>query len=303
MCEAQQKNWRPPMRSYFLALSAMLIFESLSHGDASPQRYPCPNILAEAKSLKTEGARVIDTRTQARYAAGHIAGAVRVDAPAWSKAFNSDPGASGWATRIGDLGIDIHSTVIVYGDGDNPEAARIWWMLRYWGIRDVRLLNGGWENWVMFSGEESSKDSATVMPLRPKLEPQNSRLMTLDQLLQQLKNPEAQIIDARSRAEFCGEKNTAKRNGAIPGAVQLEWKELIDQSTHRFKSRDQLAKLFLDKKIDLNKPAVTHCQSGGRAAVMAFALELMGAKEVSNYYKSWAEWGNAENTPIVKPKE
>ena len=90
---------------------------------------------------------------------------------------------------------------------------------------------------------------------------------------------------------------------AIPGAVHLEWRELIDPSTHRFKSPDELGKLFKEKNIDLQKPIVTHCQSGGRAAVMAFALELMGAKDVSNYYKSWAEWGNADNTPIVKPKE
>ena len=54
--------------------------------------------------------------------------------------------------------------------------------------------------------------------------------------------------------------------------------------------------------VALDKPTATHCQSGGRAAVMAFGLELMGAKEVGNYYSSWSEWGNAEDTPVVKPK-
>ena len=52
---------------------------------------------------------------------------------------------------------------------------------------------------------------------------------------------------------------------------------------------------------DVSKPAVTHCQSGGRASVLAFTLELMGARDVRNYYKSWAEWGNADDTPVVRP--
>jgi thiosulfate/3-mercaptopyruvate sulfurtransferase len=53
----------------------------------------------------------------------------------------------------------------------------------------------------------------------------------------------------------------------------------------------------------VNQPAVTYCQSGGRASVVAFTLELMGGKQVKNYYRSWAEWGNAENTPVAKPKK
>jgi len=53
----------------------------------------------------------------------------------------------------------------------------------------------------------------------------------------------------------------------------------------------------------MGETAVTYCQSGGRAAVMAFTLELMGAKDVANYYRSWSEWGNAEDTPIVRPKK
>ena len=59
--------------------------------------------------------------------------------------------------------------------------------------------------------------------------------------------------------------------------------------------------LDLDAGIDLTKPIVAHCQSGGRSSVSVFTLELMGAKDARNYYRSWAEWGNAEDTPIVKP--
>jgi len=86
------------------------------------------------------------------------------------------------------------------------------------------------------------------------------------------------------------------------GAKHLEWSDLLDKDTQRFKPADELRKLFKEAGIDLYEPTATHCQSGGRASVMAFGLELMGAKDVSNYYKSWAEWGNADDTLIVTSK-
>jgi thiosulfate/3-mercaptopyruvate sulfurtransferase len=113
-------------------------------------------------------------------------------------------------------------------------------------------------------------------------------------------------VDARSEKEFCGvEKLSNKRGGAVPGARQLEWSDLIDKETHRFKPMTDLRKLFEQAGIVLDKPTTTYCQSGGRASVMAFGLELMGAKDVRNYYASWSEWGNADDTPITpgQPRE
>jgi len=142
-----------------------------------------------------------------------------------------------------------------------------------------------------------------VTAARPDLTRDPGRLATREQLLARLESGKpGQILDVRSKAEHCGEKETAKRNGAIPGAIHKEWNEVINKKTQRFKSPDELAKLLKDAGIDLNRPSVTYCQSGGRAAVMAFTLELMGAKWVCNYYKRWSEWGNAEDTPIEKPR-
>jgi thiosulfate/3-mercaptopyruvate sulfurtransferase len=118
--------------------------------------------------------------------------------------------------------------------------------------------------------------------------------------LSSLTGQKLQIVDARSKAEFCGvDVLSNKRAGAIPGAKQLEWSDLIDKETQRFKSAAELSRLLASAGIDLIHPTVTHCQSGGRASVMAFGLELMGAKDVSNYYRSWSEWGNSADTPIA----
>ena len=132
---------------------------------------------------------------------------------------------------------------------------------------------------------------------------QADRLATKQKLLDSLKDKSLQIVNARSEGEFCGvEKMTNKRAGAIPSAKHLEWIDLLDKKTQRFKTAAEIDKLFAAAGIDLKAKTATHCQSGGRASVMAFGLELMGAKDVSNYYRSWSEWGNADDTPIVPGK-
>jgi thiosulfate/3-mercaptopyruvate sulfurtransferase len=162
------------------------------------------------------------------------------------------------------------------------------------------LLNGGWSGYAAANGPVS-KDAVKPASLTLGLAMKAQRLTTKDQLLAALKGTPPQIVDARSKEEYCGDAETAARNGMIPGAIHLEWTETLDPKTNRFKPPAELAALLRERKIDVNKPVVTYCQTGGRASALAFALELMGGQQVGNYYKSWAEWGNDPNTPVVKP--
>jgi thiosulfate/3-mercaptopyruvate sulfurtransferase len=244
--------------------------------------------------------RILDARPHTSYRDGHIPGAVWVDHEAWAKAFGAGQDAEAWAKLIGGLGIDVDTPVIVYDDNRAKEAARIWWILRYWGVKDVRLLNGGWTAWRAAAGAVA-RGETEVSARSPKLMAEAARLTNKGQLLESLREGSGQIVDVRSAQEFCGEAVTAKRNGSIPGAKHLEWSDVTDPKTQKFRSADELTKLFRQAGIDPERPAVTYCQSGGRASVMAFALELMGAKGVRNYYKSWAEWGNSDDTPIARP--
>jgi thiosulfate/3-mercaptopyruvate sulfurtransferase len=272
--------------------------------DTPPTQYARPELLIEASELRQQAAtarfRILDARGKSKYLSGHVPGAVWVDQESWSRAFASGQDADHWSRRIGELAINGDTPVVVYDDGSVKDAARIWWILRYWGIPDVRLLNGGWQSWQSAGGKVAT-DATRVETQVDKLRPLADRLATKEQVLAWLADNEHQIIDTRSQAEHCGTQRTAKRNGAIPGSIHLDWVDLLDKDK-RFKSPAELSILFQEAGIRLDRPAVTHCQSGGRAAVMAFAMELMGAKEVRNYYKSWAEWGNAEDTPIVKPQ-
>jgi len=270
--------------------------------------YPRKDLLVEPAELaKPEVASkfvILDAREKSKYEAGHIPGSVWVDHAAWAKAFGEGTDPAGWSKRIGELGISSNSHVVVLDDNMGKDAARIWWILRYWGSADVRLLNGGWKGWT--AGKyEASKTPTVASGAKFEAVAQVDRLATKGSLLKALVDDKLQIVDARSEKEFCGtDKLTNKKGGAMPGAKQLEWTDLLEADTQRFKPAGELKKLFADAGIALDKPTATHCQSGGRASVMAFGMELMGAKDVRNYYKSWGEWGNADDTPIVpgKPK-
>ncbi len=254
----------------------------------------------KSRPVKVQLGLILDLRPRQQYMAGHIPGAVSVNAAAWTKAFNPSASADEWSKRLGEAGIETDKTVILYGGEDPREAARIWWILRYWGARDARILNGGWTAWRAAGGQASTEE-AKPAATQPKLVHNNLILARKAEIVDLLKNGSPQILDARSTAEYCGDSPTAKRNGSIPGATHLEWTECLDPKTKKFKTAPELQQLLQDHKIDPKKPAITYCQSGGRASVVAFTLELMGGNEVKNYYQSWAEWGNDPDTPIVKP--
>ena len=292
------------MKTLLLALLVVL-FTGGEYLGAQQTNYANPNLLMEPEQLaKVNATRrfiILDARSSSSFEQGHIPGARWVDPVTWARAMTKGEAIEDWSNRLGLLGIDRLARLVVYDDNQAKDAVRIWWILRYLGIEDVRLLNGGWSGWKAINGPQD-KGEAIVARVGCLLRPRPDRLATREQVLKSLTKGSLQIVDARSEKEFCGEKLTNKRGGAIPGAKLLEWSDLIDKSTQRFKSAPELQKLFDQAGIALDQPTVTHCQSGGRSSVMAFGLELMGAKNVSNYYLGWSEWGNLEDTPIVPGK-
>lgn len=290
------------MTPYALVLASLLVVPVADDAGRTP--YPRGEILIEVADVPKPDAgkqvRLVDVRTRDKYDQGHIPGAIWADLARASRTNIGEPPELVGLSLLGQVQAAPDTAVIVYDDGDVRDAARAWWMLRYWGLKNVRLLHGGWPAWQA-SGGASSREQATVADAGLKYSQIPERLATKKFLLEALETKRFQLVDSRSEKEHCGETRTAQRNGSIPGAVQLEWTDTLDPKTRRFKSPDELNKIFKDAGIDLSKPSVTYCQSGGRAAVMAFALELMGAKEVRNYYRSWAEWGNDPATPVDKP--
>ncbi|QJW99827.1 sulfurtransferase [Frigoriglobus tundricola] len=266
-----------------------------------PANYPAPNLLVDPTDPKLKDFHLLDVRAAAKYAAGHVPGAVRADTAPWSKAVLANTAdAAFWKAELAAIGVTPKKPTVVYAD-DARDAARTWWMLKYAGVPDVRILNGGWKAYT--AAQLPTEKVETVAKAPPHdWKPDTARLADKKHVLEQLKAGSA-CVDARTTGEFTGEKALAKKGGHIPGATHLEWVELLDPKTDKFLPPADLVKLVKDRKIDLDKPAVTYCQGGGRAAVVAFGLELAGAKTVRNYYPSWGEWGNAADTPVESKKK
>lgn len=268
------------------------LFVALLAPAADAPKYAKPELLVEAADVSADKHLILDARGAAKYEAGHIPAAVNASVTAWAKAIDDGKAdAAFWKATLPKLGVDGKKPVVVYSD-DIKVAARGWWALKLAGLPDVRILNGGWDAYTA-AKLPVSKDvvKPTEVPASDwKPEPRLAVLADVVKLAE--KKDAACVVDARSAAEVAG--------GKVPGAKVLEWDDLLEDKTQKFKPAGELIKLFDAQKIDLGKPCVTYCQGGGRAAVMAFALELMGAKEVKNYHKSWGEYGSEKTTPKEK---
>ncbi len=263
-----------------------LLIASLALG-AEPAKYAKPDFLVEAVAVKVPDYRILDLRPKEEYAKGHIPGAANVSLAPWIKAVNDGKAdAKFWKAQLAEVGVDPKTPVLVVAE-DIRDLCRGWWLLKLAGVPDARILNGGWTAYKDAKLEVSQEAAKAVIALPHDWKPE-PRLMLLEDVVKTSKDSSAVVVDARADAEF--------EKGRIPGAKHLEWLDLIDAKTKKFKAPAELSKLFAEQKIDLTKPCVTYCQGGGRAAVMAFGLELMGATDVKNYHKSWGEYGADEKT-------
>lgn len=209
------------------------------------------------KKLNQHGLRILDARPQAEYAQGHVPGAVTVDAKSWQEQGKKAGGfhdAKAWGEKVGQLGIGRDTPVVVYGS-NLTDTARVWWTLKYLGVHDVAILNGGWQLWIK---EKQPTDTAlpkfTVVKFEPKF--QADRLEEIDSLKKAVQSSRVTVVDARSADEFSGKDVRGKRGGHIPGAKNLEWKELLADDG-RFKSPDKLRDLFRQRGIYSDQTAVT----------------------------------------------
>jgi len=281
----------------------MLLAAAATAGADPPDNYAKPDLLVSADTLAKPEERKkftpVDMRGEVAYRDGHIPKSVNAKTGLWSRAVNEGKATPEfWTKEFCALGLHPGMKVVLVYE-DVKEGCRVWWLMKLAGVPDVRLLDGGWKAYVAAKAEVDKEEFTNPgPPMEWKADP--DRLATKDTVLSNVKDKVAQVVDARSEKEFSGETAMSKRGGHVPGAERLEWSDFLDEKTKTFKPAGELKKLIALHKLDLDKPCVTYCQSGGRSAVVAFGLELMGAKAVKNYYKSWSEWGNDPDVPVEK---
>jgi thiosulfate/3-mercaptopyruvate sulfurtransferase len=209
------------------------------------------------KDLRRTELRILDTRPQTDYAKGHIPGAAWVDVKSWQELGKKAGGfhdAQAWGEKVGQLGLSLDSQVVVYGSA-LTDTARIWWNWRNLGLKNVSILDGGWQLWSKEKRpSEASFPSIKAVKFEPRF--QADRLEEIDSLKKGVGSGAVTVVDARTAAEFTGKEVRGKRGGHISGAKHLEWKELLMEDG-RFKSPEQLRALFRERGIQLEQTAVT----------------------------------------------
>ncbi len=243
----------------------------------------------------------VDTR--ARYRAAHIPGAVFFDIEELSDHATALPHMlptpEAFAKSMAALGINDLMRIVIYEQQGVFSAPRAWWMLRTFGAEHVHLLDGGLEGWIEaglpISTEQVSRATA-------EFDARLNRTAVVDfaQLQKQLA-ARAQVLDARSAGRFAGtapEPRPSLPSGHMPGAMSVPFTELVEGG--RLKSADELRALFAAKQVDLSVPVTTTCGSGVTAAVVALGLEIAGARRVSLYDGSWAEYAQQPDAVVEK---
>jgi thiosulfate/3-mercaptopyruvate sulfurtransferase len=243
---------------------------------------------------------VIDARRADEFARGQIAGAVHLDLWGVSLIDTSEAPLRAFMWMIAHLfalrGVTPERPVVVYEADSGLRAARIFWFLEYLGHPGVRVLDGGMRAWTA-AGAAVATDPVTPSPTdwQPTADP--SRLATWQDVAARLGDRGTVIVDTRSDDEHAGRLVRARRGGAIPGAIHLEWTRNLTPDG-LFRPTADLGSMYEAAGVTPDRDVVTYCQGGYRAAHTYLALRLLGFPRVRNYTGSWKEWGDREDLPI-----
>ncbi len=236
----------------------------------------------------------------------HIPGAVHFDIDAVADRSVPLPhmlaDAESFARSASEMGLSNRDRVVVYDRNGMAPSARVWWTFRAFGHSAVALLDGGLAAWIaQGGGTESGALDIPSGAFDAHYNPDTVR--DLDQMRALVADPDSaeQIVDARPADRFhciAPEPREGIRPGRMPGSLNVPSSELVEPGTGALLSPALLRERFEAGGVDLSRPTVTSCGSGVTAALLAFALNQIGAQEAAVYDGSWTEWGGRADTPI-----
>jgi thiosulfate/3-mercaptopyruvate sulfurtransferase len=197
--------------------------------------------------------RVVDMRSGATaYPGGHVPGAVYLSPVAIRVADRPPtflPTPQEFEALMAKLGIGDATRVVVYDERGGIYAARLWWILNYFGHPNVALMNGGWVKWT---AEQRAAEQATPAPAAARFtaRPQPRWVATAADVVGAIDKPGVKIVDARTAGEIEGKDlRGIKRGGFVASSVPVYWEDLLDAQKRTFKPADELKRIYEDRGI------------------------------------------------------
>jgi len=318
-----------------LSLSAGLVNVGVTLADEAPAKASAPATPAKWSSIITAAdlkARInepnlliIDVRKKADYDKGHIPGAINIPGDFWrTKSAKPGEGDSQYIFRVDNksdgapdvaryeaaltnAGVTRDAKIVVYGDHAGKADGSIPAMILLWlGHPSVSFLDGiGIEEWKKAGGQVVIEPTRLAKANPPyKAQPIEGFIWNLDDVKKNLDNKDVVFYDTRSTAEYNGtDLRGNKRGGHIPGAVLCNYEEFLDKSKGQTTlSPAEVQKKLAERNITPDKTVVLYCQTATRVSLPALVLKDLGYKNVVIYDASWHEYGNREDTKIVKPE-
>ncbi|MFZ3580563.1 3-mercaptopyruvate sulfurtransferase [Loktanella sp. DJP18] len=241
---------------------------------------------------------------KADYAAAHIPGARFFDideiSDARSELPHMAPATEKFMSRMRAMGVGDGHQVVVYDSTGLFSAARVWWLFRLMGKRDVAVLDGGLPKWLA-EGRPTDDMAPVIRDRHMTTSRQNQMVRDVTQVARAAKLGDHTILDARGPGRFSGtekEPRAGLRSGHIPGARNVHYATLLN-ADGTMKSVPALQKVLADAGADLTKPVITTCGSGVTAAIINLALERIGKTDHALYDGSWSEWGMYPDLPLA----
>ena len=274
--------------------------------------YAHPEVLVStewvAEHLDDPNVRILESDEDILlYDMGHIPGALKLD---WHTEMQQPVirdfvDKAGFEELARARGITNDMTVVFYGDKNNWYATYGFWLFRYYGHEDVRVMDGGRAKW-----EAEGRPYTREVPSYPRTDytakdPDRSIRAFREDVLAQVESGHPALVDVRSPAEYTGEllhaigypQEGAQRAGHVKGARNIPWGMAVrDDGT--FKPADELRELYASQGITPDKPVIAYCRIGERSSHTWFVLKyLLGYPDVRNYDGSWTEWGSLVGVP------
>jgi len=246
---------------------------------------------------------IIDLCKPKQYAQAHIPGAhfvnymdiVKIDKPVMGLLPDNDD----FSALLSRLGINKKSLIVAYDDEGGGCAARFVWTLHVFGHETAVVLNGGLHSWANEGHELTNVVPDAPEPTDYKVNKTHHHTATRAFIQTHLDDDNVVFLDARSLAEYNGEKKFAEKAGHIPGAICYEWTESMNPNNNlRRLPADVIQQRLNELGITKEKEIVCYCQSHHRSAYSWLVLKSLGYENVLGYPGSWSEWGNHPDTPV-----